>query len=202
MCINMSKVCIKCKQTKSTTEFSKNKLYKDGLQNQCKQCKNIQRKIWDENNPNYFTQYRKNNKTKLNQQSKDWNEKNKKHKQQYQSRYVKQLLQDPTEKLKHYLRVYVGQAVKEIGTTKNQSTLNIVGLESWDKLREHIEKQWIEGMNWSNHGAGKDNTTWHIDHIIPLDSATTEDEVYKLNHYTNLRPMWGSDNIKKKNKIF
>ena len=42
---------------------------------------------------------------------------------------------------------------------------------------------------------------WHIDHIIPISSATTEEEVYKLNHYTNLRPMWGSDNIRKSNKL-
>ena len=55
-------------------------------------------------------------------------------------------------------------------------------------------------MNWENWGHGKNNTTWHIDHIIPLSSAKTIEEVEKLNHYTNLRPMWGSDNIKKGKK--
>lgn len=187
MGINMSKVCIKCKQTKSTVDYSKSKLYKDGLQNQCKYCKNIQSKQWRENNSNYQKQYLNNNKEYF---------------KKYLSKYNKDLRQDPTEKIKHHLRVYIGQTIKEIGAIKQKKSLNVVGLESWDKLREHIESQWTDGMNWDNHGVGKDNTTWHIDHIIPISSAKTEEDVYKLNYYTNLRPMWGSDNIKKSNKIF
>jgi hypothetical protein len=56
-------------------------------------------------------------------------------------------------------------------------------------------------MSWSNYGIGPNNTTWHVDHKTPISSAHTLEEVKKLNHYTNLRPMWGSDNIRKSNKI-
>jgi hypothetical protein len=42
---------------------------------------------------------------------------------------------------------------------------------------------------------------YHIDHIIPVASAKTEEEVIKLNHYTNLRPLWWKDNLKKSNKF-
>ena len=50
-------------------------------------------------------------------------------------------------------------------------------------------------MCWENHGE------WHIDHVVPLASAKTEDEIYKLNHYSNLQPLWKIDNLKKSNKL-
>ena len=50
-------------------------------------------------------------------------------------------------------------------------------------------------MNWSNQGK------WHIDHIIPLDSAKTQEEIIKLFNYKNLQPLWAKDNIKKSNKM-
>jgi hypothetical protein len=46
-----------------------------------------------------------------------------------------------------------------------------------------------------NHGK------WHIDHIIPISLAKTEDEVYLLCHYTNFQPLWARDNLVKKNKL-
>lgn len=42
---------------------------------------------------------------------------------------------------------------------------------------------------------------YHIDHIIPISSAKTEEDVIKLNHYTNLQPLWCTENIRKSNKI-
>lgn len=44
-----------------------------------------------------------------------------------------------------------------------------------------------------NHGE------WEMDHIIP--NAKTEEEIYKLNHYTNFQPLWKEDNRKKSNKM-
>jgi len=42
---------------------------------------------------------------------------------------------------------------------------------------------------------------WHIDHIIPIALAKNKEEVIKLNHYTNLRPYWGDENLEKSAKI-
>ena len=67
-------------------------------------------------------------------------------------------------------------------------------------LKEYIENQWVDGMNWDTYGNKRG--CWSIDHITPISSAQTEEEIYKLNHYTNLQPMWHIDNIKKSNKIF
>jgi hypothetical protein len=50
-------------------------------------------------------------------------------------------------------------------------------------------------MSWENYGE------WHIDHIIPISSAKTNQEVYKLNHHTNFQPLWAEDNLRKSNKL-
>lgn len=62
-------------------------------------------------------------------------------------------------------------------------------------LRLHLEAQFTEGMSWENYGK------WHIDHVIPLSSAKTKEEMELLCHYTNLQPLWALENIKKSNKI-
>lgn len=58
-------------------------------------------------------------------------------------------------------------------------------------------------MSWDNYGIydGKLNSGWDIDHIIPLSSANTEEELIKLNHYSNLQPLCSMTNryIKKDN---
>jgi hypothetical protein len=51
-------------------------------------------------------------------------------------------------------------------------------------------------MNWDNWSVHR----WHLDHIIPLDSGKNQEEVEKLCHYTNLKPLWAEVNLKKSNK--
>ena len=65
------------------------------------------------------------------------------------------------------------------------------------ELKIYLEGQFTEGMSWDNHK----RTGWHIDHIIPLSSAKTEEEVYRLCHYTNLQPLWCNENYKKGKKL-
>jgi hypothetical protein len=79
--------------------------------------------------------------------------------------------------------------------TKSNSSLKIIGCSPLF-LKEYIENQFIQDMSWEKFGK-----YIHIDHIIPLSSAKTEEEIYKLCHYTNLQPLWAEDNLKKSNKI-
>jgi hypothetical protein len=48
-------------------------------------------------------------------------------------------------------------------------------------------------MSWENYGK------WHIDHIRPLTSFNLSDENQQLKagHYTNLQPLWASENVRK-----
>jgi len=42
---------------------------------------------------------------------------------------------------------------------------------------------------------------WHVDHIIPLASAKTQEEIEKLFHYKNLQALWAIDNLSKGSKM-
>jgi hypothetical protein len=57
-------------------------------------------------------------------------------------------------------------------------------------------------MTWDNWGKGEGK--WSIDHIIPLASSnytlSNREDFLKLNHYTNLQPLWDIHNIRKSNK--
>ena len=46
-------------------------------------------------------------------------------------------------------------------------------------------------MSWNNYGLynGELNYGWDIDHIMPLSSAKTQEDIIKLNHYSNLQPL-------------
>lgn len=58
-------------------------------------------------------------------------------------------------------------------------------------------------MSWENQGKynGELNFGWDIDHIIPISSAKSEEDILNLNHYTNLQPLCSKVNrdIKKNN---
>ena len=51
-------------------------------------------------------------------------------------------------------------------------------------FKDYLEKLFTDQMNWENYGI-----IWDIDHIIPISSAITEEDIIRLNHYTNLQPL-------------
>ena len=60
-------------------------------------------------------------------------------------------------------------------------------------VKGFLEAKFKEGMTWENHGE------WHIDHIKPCVSFNLldENEQKKCFHYTNLQPLWASENLSK-----
>jgi len=93
-------------------------------------------------------------------------------------------------RLKDNVKVLIYGAFLKKGYKKNTKTAKILGC-SFKELEQHIENQFTKDMTWEDIG------NWHIDHIIPVASAINEEEVFKLNHYSNLQPMWGKENIQK-----
>jgi len=84
-------------------------------------------------------------------------------------------------------------AVKEVG--KADLTLNLLGC-TIAELKKYLELKFKSGMKWNNYGK------WHIDHIKPCAKFDLSDpaEQQKCFHYTNLQPLWATENLKKSHK--
>jgi len=90
------------------------------------------------------------------------------------------------------LRIRMYDVLK--GRTKSDTTKNLLGC-SIEDFKKHLESQFKEGMTWKNHG----RKGWHIDHIQQCCTfdLTNEDEQRKCFHYSNLRPLWAEENLKR-----
>ena len=216
-----TKVCSKCKEEKKNCEFGNSKTSDDGLLYCCKKCNNERSKIyrnenykktleqqkkWRDKNPewvyNRHKKWREENRELVNEMSKNWLSKNPEKRKQYRENYKPRKQEqrkerrdtDPVFNLVNRMRSRLRKYLNSHNITKTNKTFDIVGC-SPQFLKEHLETQFTDGMSWDN------RSEWHIDHIIPLSSAKTEDELYKLCHYENLQPLWAEDNLKKSNKI-
>jgi len=99
----------------------------------------------------------------------------------------------------------ISKSLKNNGYTKKSKTNEILGC-SYEEFKQHLESKFEPWMIWDNYGKYKIDTFnygWDIDHIIPQSSAMTEEELLKLNHYTNLQPLCSKINrdIKKNGVI-
>jgi len=115
----------------------------------------------------------------------------KNNKEKRNTNFKNRLKTDPLFKTKNTIRGSIQKSIKQKGYNKKSRTHEILGC-SYDELMIHLELQFEPWMNWDNHGKyekDKFNIGWDIDHIIPLDSATTEEDLIKLNHHTNLQPL-------------
>jgi hypothetical protein len=101
---------------------------------------------------------------------------------------------DPLFLLKGRLKIRIASVFRRKKIGKKYNTADILGCD-WDTLKRFIESKFVEGMDWTN------RDQWHIDHIIPLASAKTEDRLIELCHYSNLQPLWASENMSKGSKI-
>lgn len=139
--------------------------------------------------------YRAANRAALNAKQSEYQKKNWERIKAYQAEYwSSRLKSDPLYALSKLVRRRICIAIAERGYSKNTRTADMLGCD-YETLKRHLELKFTSGMNWGNRGQ------WHIDHIIPLASAKTEEELIKLCHYTNLQPLWAKENMSKGAKI-
>jgi hypothetical protein len=171
------KTCRKCSELRLKEEFRKDCNTRDGITTICKSCDKLYREKNKDSINNYRIKYRLENREKINKRELD--RKN----------------NDPVYKLTSSIRCLIKNTFKrnKNNYTKSKRTEEILGC-SIQEFIDHMSSKFTEGMTISNHGK------WHIDHIIPISLAKTEEEVIKLNHYTNLQPLWAEDNLRKSNK--
>jgi len=94
------------------------------------------------------------------------------------------------------MRARIRNLLKKAEANKYYSLTEVLGCDV-ETFRAHLESQFTDGMNWLNYGQGYDK--WNIDHIKPCIAFDLIDpeEQKKCFHYTNLQPLWQTDNFSK-----
>ena len=197
-----TKKCLNCNKRKTVNNFTKDKSKKDGLKIHCRDCcklyykkyhldnkekENLRVLNYMNNNPDIVMKCRKNfyknNKDKVLLNNKISREKYKEERKENRRNNI--LL-----RLKENIGNGIRSTMKERNLTKKSKTTEILGCSKID-FKLYIESKFETWMTWENYGKynGEFNYGWDIDHIIPISSAKTEEDIIRLNHYTNLQPL-------------
>jgi len=187
-----TKVCNKCNVDKEVTEFYSGR-------RRCKLCYNKYKKKStpeqrEEYNRRRKEKYYENHEEEL-EKSRLWKKRNPEKVVEYRRGYMsgyekKRMENDPLYNVSRTVRNLIKCSIYHKGFTKNSRTFEILGC-SYEDFKLHIESHWEDWMNWDNYGLynGKENCGWEYDHIIPVSSAKCEEDIYKLNHYSNIQPL-------------
>lgn len=225
------KVCTKCKVEKELSEFYFRKNL-NKYETRCRECIKKEKQLWEEKNKEkhrqqskkwkethkeeikrYNKEYKLKNKEKIDKQNQEYREinrekccnatkvyyqKNKEiiNKKSYE--YAKKRRQeDYIYKFKSQTRRMINNSFRRNGHTKNEKTEKIIGC-SLDYFIKYLLQTFKDnyGYEWDN------KEQIDIDHIIPLATAQTEEDIIKLCHYTNLQLLKHNDNLKKGSKTY
>lgn len=107
----------------------------------------------------------------------------------------KKYREDSLFHIKKQCRNVIYKSFARKGLVKWRLAEDITGLPT-DKLCEHLLETYrkLYGKDWD----GREKV--HIDHIVPLATATSEEDVVRLCHYSNLQLLKAFDNLSKHDK--
>lgn len=223
------KRCCRCKQPTPISEFHNNRSKADGKADACKPCNRLSMKPKTKEQQNRdvkkyaakhpdrvklsWQKYYAKNKDRLNKNKSEYGRTPagisvmKKSKEKHgevwkERRKERRRTQTPKQKTEKALRDRFNKVIVRMKSgVKLCSWRDLIGC-TVQEAKIHLETQFLEGMNWNNHGNGEEK--WNIDHIIPLVKFNLMDieEQKKAFHYTNTRPLWFMDNMKRKRRHF
>jgi hypothetical protein len=101
---------------------------------------------------------------------------------------------DPIYKLISNFRSRLNSILR--GRSKSAPTLKLLGC-SLDNFKIHLESFFEPGMHWGNYGNKKGQ--WSCDHVMPfaIFDLSKPEHQRRVCHFSNLRPMWHVENMKK-----
>lgn len=202
-CSKIYQKCYICEKTKNGLDFNKNKTTSNGLARECRDCSRAKHKKYL-NDPtkkklykDRWTKWMENNKERAAAVNAAWQHRNPDKVKATMGRFLEKNKNCTRFKLRsrftNLIRYGLRNCVASDSATRIFKTLDYTIKE----LKDHIEKQFTDGMTWELYNSGE----IHIDHIVPHSSFVyfSEDdlefkECWSLN---NLRPMWKKDNFKK-----
>jgi hypothetical protein len=166
----------------------------------CIQCVKEKSIKWALNNKEHRKEYLKNwganNISKVREDKAKYRDDNREKTRLYHREYQKQRrVSNPLQKMKHNLRNRINLAVRCKYWKARGGSEKLLG-GTYEFVMDYLTSKLKEGMTWENYGE------WHIDHIIPLASAKTKEELISLCHYTNLQPLSAFENKSKGSKIY
>jgi len=194
-----AKYCNSCKSWKSIEMYSKDRRKKDGLMVYCKECMNQRNKEYRENNKEKIRagkiRYRETHKEKIKEYHS--RKETKERINAYNNKYIKERYRkDEVYRYKLVIRANILASVKQHKFIQKGNLEKIIGCDI-DCFINYLRNTYQD-----NYGKTlTDNDNVQIDHIIPLATAETIDEVNKLCYYTNLQLLKTHDNQVKGQKI-
>ena len=192
-------------------------LRKDGYFNHvCKSCMKakdaVRREKRKEYMKKYLQDYYEHNKESINERNKEYyynhhelvreqqaryQDEHREEIKNYHASYVSNKRKfDPVYKLKQQMRSNIRFAFARKGFSKQAKLNEITGI-SCEELCDYLLKTFRD--RYKREWDGIEQV--HIDHVVPLSAAKTENEVVKLCHFTNLQLLTAKDNIMKSDKI-
>lgn len=199
------RICNICNIEKDIEQFSskKDKNGKYYMHHYCKECeKEINKKYYNKEKIKQKNKlYRQKNKEKIkkyynNEYLKKWRKENPDKVKKHIENMRKKINNDLILKMKVLARDNVRNAFRRKGYSKNTKTIEILGCNH-NTFIKHLFQTFKNNYGYEYNGTEK----VHIDHIIPLATAKTEDEIIKLCNYKNLQLLKAEDNIKKGCKL-